>query len=77
MNKLFIAAGAFLSSSAAFAGELAYETKEPVMSSSNNDATGALILLAIVGVLIATSTMASRAKAEKDPYLMPNEDDDA
>ena len=76
MNKLFIAAGAFLSSSAAFAGMQKME--EPVMdSSSSNDATGALVLLAIVGVVIATSTMASRAKAEKDPYLMPNEDDDS
>lgn len=76
MNKLFIAASVFLSSSAAFAG--VDEMKEPVMeSSSSDDATGALVLLAIVGVVIATSTMASRAKAEKDPYLMPSEDDDS
>lgn len=76
MNKLFIAASVFLSSSAAFAGMQKME--EPVMdSSSSNDATGALVLLAIVGVVIATSTMASRAKAEKDPYLMPSEDDDS
>jgi hypothetical protein len=77
MNKLFLAAGAFLSASAAFAGD-AYIMKEPVMeSSSSNDATGALVLLAIVGVIIATSTMAGRAKAEKDPYLMPTEEDDS
>ena len=78
MNKLLIAAGAFLSSSAAFAGESAYNMKEPVMeSSSSNDATGALVLLAIAGVIIATATMAGRAKTEKDPYLMPTEDDDS
>ena len=76
MKKLFIAAGAFLSASAVYAGE-AYVMKETKMSSSGDDATGAIVLLAIVGVIIATSTMAGRAKAEKDPYLMPTEEDDS
>jgi hypothetical protein len=74
MNKLLIATGAFLSTSAAFAGDLKVE---PEMSSSGGDGSGALILLAIVGIVIATSTMAGRAKAEKDPYLVPTDEDDS
>lgn len=76
MNKLVATAGFILSATAAFAG--VDEPVPPVMtSSSSGDATGALVLLAIVGVVIATSTMAGRAKAEKDPYLMPTEEDDS
>ena len=42
----------------------------------DSDLTGGLILLALVGVVAASSALTGRAKAEKDPYLMPTEEAD-
>ncbi len=78
MKKLLILAALVVSGTASFAG-LASPPMEPpvepeVSSSSGSDATGALVLLALVGMVVASSSFAGRAKAEKDPFLLDQDD---
>lgn len=69
MSKLVWAVGLLFTAGAAFAGDFV----QPVASDSS--ATGALVLLALVGLVIAASRMAPAVASQPDPLLMPAEGD--
>ena len=75
--KILLSAAAFcMAATGALAGaQSAYVVIAP--ASSDSDPTGALILLVIVGIVVTSSALTGRAKAEKDPYLLPTEQDDS
>ncbi|MEL6684878.1 MAG: hypothetical protein AAFN63_05895 [Pseudomonadota bacterium] len=77
MKRFAILAALVLSGTASFAGLVPPPMEPPVemSSSSDSDMTGALVLLALVGMVVASSSLTGRAKAEKDPFLLDEEAD--
>lgn len=72
MKKFAILGALMFLGTAAFAGAavVPVDPPEEMSSSSDSDLTGAIVLLALVGMVVASSSLTGRAKAEKDPYLL-------
>lgn len=78
LKKYIVLAAFVFGATASFAGvdEPPMEPPEEVTSSSDSDLTGALVLLALVGMVIASSSLNGRAKTEKDPFLLSSDETD-
>ena len=75
MKKLIIATGLFVAASSAVAGGQGYGSVSADVGSDSSSA-GALMLLALVGLVIVAGKMSSAEKSEPDPLLMPAESDE-
>lgn len=69
MNKLLITAVMLMSAGTGFA--------EPMIKEApGNDGSGALILLALVGLVVAAGRMAPAKQSEPDPLLLSVDSED-
>lgn len=75
MKKLTIATGLLIAAGSAVAGGQGYGAVSAAVG-SDNSAVGALILLALVGLVIVAGKMTTAEKSEPDPLLMPAESDE-
>lgn len=79
MKKFLIFVSLIFVAGMAAAGEIVVPMPEPEpeASSGGSGADGALVLLALIGMVIASSALAGTqaTKREADPYVLPEGDD--
>ena len=75
MKKLIIATGLLIAAGSAVAGGQGYGAVSADVG-SDSSAVGALMLLALVGLVIVAGKMGTAEKSEPDPLLIPAESDE-